>query len=520
MTSHDDQSGRFKFAAQQARQSLDQARHYFDRAGEGNPYIKKIGGAFGGFRRFCNKYLPGGERTFWIALGLVLLVLFVRAILPNPNAATGGRGGDFNAPQPVGVAAAKVGDIDITRDAQGAVTPLSTVTVRPQVSGQLVRVGFTEGQMVKAGDLLAQIDPRPYQAALDQARGQLARDQASLNNAQLDLKRDQALYAAQATSQQTLDTQMALVKQEQGVVMSDRANIESAAINLGYTRITSPITGRAGIRQVDVGNFISAGQTAGIVVVTQLQPMSVLFAVPEDDIADIMARLNAGAELEADAYNHDQTIKLATGKLSAMDSAIDPTTGTVKLRALFDNSDGILFPAQFVNIRLLVNTLHDQIVVPSAAIQRGSQGIFVYVVKPDNTVAMRTVIPGHQQGDLVAIAKGLNAGETVVVDGGDRLRDGMSVTIPSGQKVDAKAVAAQNATALPASGTDARAARRAKMMKICGEDIKKYCSGKEGFAVFQCMREKVDSLSTACQAAMKSSGGHRGGGGGIGGMPH
>ena len=226
MTSHDDQSGRFKFAAQQARQSLDQARHYFDRAGEGNPYMKKIGGAFGGFRRFCNKYLPGGERTFWIALGLVLLVLFVRAILPNPNAATGGRGSDFNAPQPVGVAAAKVGDIDITRDAQGAVTPLSTVTVRPQVSGQLVRVGFTEGQMVKAGDLLAQIDPRPYQAALDQARGQLARDQASLNNAQLDLKRDQALYAAQATSQQTLDTQMALVKQEQGVVMSDRANIE------------------------------------------------------------------------------------------------------------------------------------------------------------------------------------------------------------------------------------------------------------------------------------------------------
>ena len=520
MTSHDDQSGRFKIAAHQARQSLDQARHYFDRGGEGNPYMKKIGSAFGGFRGFCNKYLPGGERTFWIALGLVLLVLFVWAILPNPNAATGGRGGDFSAPQPVGVAAAKSGDIDITLPALGAVTPLSTVTVRPQVSGQLVRVGFTEGQMVKAGALLAQIDPRPFQAALDQAKGQLARDQASLSNAQLDLKRDQALYAAHATSQQTLDTQMALVKQDQGVVMSDRANVESAAINLGYARITSPITGRAGIRQVDVGNFISAGQTAGIVVVTQLQPMSVLFAVPEDDIADIMGRLRTGAELKADAYNHDQTTKLATGRLSAVDSAIDPTTGSVKLRALFDNSDGILFPAQFVNIRLLVNTMHNQIVVPAAAIQRGSQGVFVYVVKPDKTVAMRTVILGPQQGDSVAIAKGLNAGETVVVDGGDRLRDGMSVTIPSGQKVDTKAVAAQNATALPTSGTDARAARRAKMMKICGEDIKKYCSGKEGFEVFQCMRENTDSLSTACQAAMKSSGGHRGGGGGFGGMPH
>ncbi len=520
MTSHDDQSGRFKFAAQQARQSLDQARHYFDRTVDSNPYMKKIGGAFGGIRRLCNKYLPGGERTFWIALGLVLLILFVRAILPNPNATNSGSAFGMNAPQPVGVAVAKIGDIDITLNALGAVTPLSTVTVRPQVSGQLIRVGFTEGQMVQAGALLAQIDPRPFQAALDQAKGQLARDQASLSNAQLDLKRDQALYTAHATSQQTLDTQMALVKQDQGVVMSDRANVESAAINLGYARITSPITGRAGIRQVDVGNFISAGQSTGIVVVTQLQPMSVLFTVPEDNIADIMGRLRTGAELEADAYDRTQTTKLATGRLSAVDSAIDPTTGTVKLRALFDNSDGVLFPAQFVNIRLLVNTMHNQVVVPAAAIQRGSQGVFVYVVKPDKTVAMRTVILGPQQDDSVAIAKGLNAGETVVVDGGDRLRDGMSVTIPSGQKVDAKAVAAENATALPASASDARAARRAKMMKICGDDIKKYCGGKEGFAVFQCMRENTDSLSTACQAAMKSSGGHRGGGSGFGGMPH
>ncbi len=457
MNSQSNDTSRFASASEQARRSFEQTRNYFE--GAGGPYLKRAGdGTKRGWHWVADR-TPGGQRTLWVIVGLILLVLFVWAIIPGSNTGLPPGGG----PQPVGVAMAARGDIAITLNELGTVTPLATVTVRPQVSGEIVRIDLKEGQDVNAGDLLAQIDPRSFQAALDQAKGQLARDSSSLANARLDLKRDQALYAAKAVSQQVLDTQAALVKQDEGVVQSDNANVESAQINLGYTRITSPVAGRVGIRQVDVGNFVSAGQSTGIVVVTQLQPMSVIFTVAEDNIGDIVARMATGDVLTVDAYDRSQTTKLASGKLSAVDTQIDPTTGTVKMRALFDNADETLFPNQFVNIRLLVNTLHNQTVVPAAAVQRGAEGTFVYVVKPDHTVAIRTVALGAQQGELVSIVKGLNVGETVVTDGGDRLQDGGKVTIPSGKKVDANVAAAENATAIPAT---AQSSRRAAMMAL------------------------------------------------------
>lgn len=494
---------------QTGRSSFNESRRSF--GGVAGPYLEQANGAIGRVRGWSSRHLPGGEKTLWIVIGLVVLVLFVWWLLPGAQT-TASRFGGMGGPQPVGVAVAQRGSVDVTLNALGSVTPLATVTVRPQVSGQIIRFDFQEGQMVKAGELLAEIDPRTFQAALDQAKGQLARDSAALANARVDLKRQQALYATKATSDQALATQQALVKQDEGVVQSDAANVQAAAINLGYTRITSPVAGRVGIRQVDVGNFVAAGQTAGIVVVTQLQPISILFTIPEDNIGAVISRTNAGEQLVVEAYDRTQTTRLATGRLSAVDSQVDPTTGTVKMRAMFDNADEALFPNQFVNARLLVQTLHNQVVVPSAAIQRGASGTFVFVVKPDHTVAMRSITLGPQQDDRVAIAKGLNPGETVITDGADRLHEGAEVTIPSGQAV-AKVAAAENATPLQSSGTPSREERRAKLMKACGADIKKYCADSQGFAVFGCLRENVDSLTSECQTVMKSMHGRRGGGG-------
>ena len=504
MNSQGDDAGQYQA---EARRNFEETRQRFD--GGVRPYLDKAGDAVNGVRGWSSRHLPGGERSLWVFLGLMGLIVFFWAILPGKNAGDNGSG--QGGPQPVGVSVAAKGDIDVTLNALGTVTPLATVTVRPQVSGQLQRVDFEEGRLVKAGDLLAEIDPRSFQASLDQAKGQLARDNALLANARLDLKRQQGLYAANATSQQSLATQEALVKQDEGATMSDQANVESASINLGYTRIVAPVTGLAGLRQVDIGNFVSAGQTAGIVVVTQLEPISVLFTIPEDNIGDVVSHMNGGRPLAVAAYDRSQTTKLADGRLLAVDSQVDTTTGTVKLRAMFDNADHALFPNQFVNVRLLVNTLRSQVVVPASAIQRGASGTYVFVVKSDHTVAMRSVTQGQQQDDRVSILKGLNAGETVVTDGADRLSDGAEVTIPSGQKV-ANVAAPVDATAPVQSG---QTARRGLGKKLTADECTKVkaMSLEDRMAWIKDHREELmkrpDQPGTPCRLGF----GGRGGGG-------
>jgi multidrug efflux system membrane fusion protein len=369
------------------------------------------------------------KKIWWIIAGIALLALIVigaryRAAAPP----TAGRGG-LNGPLTVGVASVTSGDIPITINALGTVTPLATVTVHPQINGPLVKIAFTEGQMVKRGDLLVLIDPRPYQAAVDQAAGQLKRDQAALANAKVDLDRYKTLLAQNSVSDQTYATQVATVAQDEATVATDRGALEAAQLNLDYCRITSPVAGLVGLRQVDIGNLMQANTTT-IVVVTQMQPMSVLFTVPEDSLAEILQRLRSGQNLSVDAYDRSLTNKIASGTLSNADNEIDTTTGTLKLRAQFDNSKFELFPSQFVNVRLLLNTLHDAIVVPGAAMQQGASGSYVYVVNADSTVSMRGVTPGPSSGDLVSISKGLRTGERVVVDGADQLRDGAHVIVP------------------------------------------------------------------------------------------
>lgn len=405
-------------------------------------------------RRGVIRFVPGGMKTIVIAVAAGLVALLVWAIKPAPNA--GRPNNPFfagrNAPVPVGIAKASLGDIDVTLDALGTVTPLATVTVKPQVGGQLVKINFQEGQLVKAGQVLAEIDPRPYQATLDQAQGTLARDQAQLANAQVDLNRYQTLINQNSIAQQQVDTQAALVRQLQGTVKSDEANVESARINLDYSSIKSPIAGRVGLRQVDIGNVVIAGQSTGVVVVTQIQPISVVFPVPEDSIGPIMSRLRSGAKLPVQAFDRAQTRMIEAGTLATLDNIIDTTTGTVKLRALFDNPDFTLFPNQFVNIRLLVDTLHNQVVAPVAAVQRGASGTFVYVVNPDRTVSMRAVTLGVTNDDRVAIASGLKDGDTLVVDGADRLRDGAHIILPG--------EAGSTVATQPAAGPQGRGGRR------------------------------------------------------------
>jgi multidrug efflux system membrane fusion protein len=366
---------------------------------------------------------------------------------------------------PVGIARVVSSDINVTDDALGTVTSLATVTVRPQVSGNIVKIDFQEGTKVKAGDVLVEIDPRTYADALNQAKGQLERDKAALADAKLNLARYENLVAQNALSAQQRDTQRALVHQDEGTVAADQASVQAAAVNLGYTKVTSPIAGRAGIRQVDVGNLVQAGQASQIVVVTQLQPISVIFSLPEDDLNQIMQQVNQGAKLVVEAYDRSQSAKLATGTLSAVDSQIDTTTGSVKMRAMFDNADNALFPQQFVNARLRVITLHDQTAVPAAALQRGAQGSFVYVVNKDSTVSMRTITTGVTDGDKVQVLQGLKPGNVVVVDGADRLRDGSEVILPKGQH--GNGTAAENASRAPSGPVGA--ARPGGFGKIFGK---------------------------------------------------
>ncbi len=371
---------------------------------------------------------------------LLLLALCVLAIaagayyLMRPGEAQQGRPGgrrqgmDARA-LPVVAAAAKKEDIKVYLDGLGSVTPIATITVRTRIDGQLMKVLFREGQIVRAGELLAEIDSRPYDVQLAQAEGQMVRDQALLKNALIDLDRYQTLYKQDSIAKQQLDTQEALVRQYQGTVKIDQAAIDTAKLQITYCRITAPINGRLGLRQVDPGNIVHASDANGVVVITQLEPITVVFSVPEDNVHPLMQKLRSGAKLPVEAWDRAQKTLLASGTLASVDNQIDPTTGTVKLKAQFANHDLSLFPNQFVNARLLLDVRRQAVAVPSAAIQRGRQGTFVYVVKSDNTATVRPVTLGPAQGETVAIDDGLQAGESVVVDGADKLREGTKVDV-------------------------------------------------------------------------------------------
>lgn len=370
-----------------------------------------------------------------IGLGLAIVAgagwyISQTASTPAPRQGAGRFGAGM--PTPVGIAAAAKGEVPVVIRALGTVTPLHTVNVKTQITGQLLKVDFKEGQMVKQGDLLAVVDPRPYDVALQQAIGQQQRDEALLKNAQTDLERYRKLVAQDSIARQQLDTQQSLVRQYEAALVIDQAAVDAAKLNVAYTKIVAPITGRIGLRTVDPGNFVSMSDATSICIIIQIQPISVLFTIPEDTLPMVRDRLKAGAKLEVRVLDRAQKNELAVGRLDSHDNLIDMTTGTVKLRAVFDNKDDALFPNQFVNVRLLVDTVKDATVVPVAAIQRGQPGIFVYLVKGDDTVEIRVVELGATDGDKVQIVSGLQPGDQVVIDGTDRLRDGAKIRRPGG----------------------------------------------------------------------------------------
>ena len=387
---------------------------------------------------------PGGylrkrsrTRTVLTIVGVIVVALLVALALrtcagkgggPGGPGGPGGFGGRGRPQTTVGVVKAVYGDMPIQFQALGTVTPLATTTVTSRISGTLTRIAFTEGQMVKAGQLLAVVDERPYQVALQQAQAQMARDQAALTNAQLLLKRDQILLAEDSIARQDVDTQEATVKQDEAAVQADVANVNNARLNLGYCRIVSPISGRAGLRQVDVGNYV--GTSNGLVIVTQIDPIDVTFTLPEDQLPTVAQRMHSGAVLPVSALDRAGGQTLAQGRLLTLDNQIDSTTGTVKAKARFSNTGGTLFPQQFVNVQLLVNTLTQAVIVPASSIRHGPNGDFVWLMKPDHTAHMQLVKVGPALGEQTSIQSGVTVGQDVITEGGDRLREGAAVMLP------------------------------------------------------------------------------------------
>ncbi|MDY7579823.1 MdtA/MuxA family multidrug efflux RND transporter periplasmic adaptor subunit [Herbaspirillum sp. RTI4] len=373
------------------------------------------------------------RRILWLLILILALVLggyylWGRSKAPVEGGANGKRQWQGSAMViPVGVAAATTSDVNIYLSGLGAVTATATATVKSRVDGPLIKLHFKEGALVKSGDLLAEIDPQPYRILVDQADGQLMRDRALLSAAQIDLKRYNMLLSQDSIASQQVDTQAALVKQYEGTVKVDQGLLDNARLNLSYTRVTAPISGRLGLRVVDLGNIVHASDTTGLVIITQEQPITAVFSIPEDNIPAVMKQLQSGKQMPAQAWDRDLKNRLDNGQLLTIDNQVDATTGTVKLKAQFPNADYALFPNQFVNIRLLLDVRKSAIVVPGSAVQRGSSGLFVYLVKPDQTVTVRPVKTGPVNGEQIIIESGIVSGETVVIDGVDRLREGAKV---------------------------------------------------------------------------------------------
>jgi membrane fusion protein, multidrug efflux system len=385
------------------------------------------------------------SKTLWWPWVIVIAVLAIggwyyrsaKSASPSadaaaPGATSKGKGGAGGLVIPVVVATAQRGDLPVYFNGLGTVTAFNTVTVRSRVDGQLISIAFKEGQFVHEGDLLAQIDPRPFQVQLAQAMGQLAKDQAQRRDAEANLERFKLLFKEGVIPQQQLDTQAALVGQFDGAIASDQSQIDSAKLQLTYSRITAPISGRIGLRLVDAGNIVHASDTSGLLVITQLQPISVIFSLPQDQLPQVNAKLHAGVQLTVDAYDRDDTDKIASGRLQTIDNQIDLTTGTYKLKSMFTNADNSLFPNQFVNVHLLVDTKHDLTIVPTAAIQRGPQGTYVYAaakdpVSKETFAKIYPVTITQTTGNSVGLSAGLNPGDVVVIDGQDKLQDGTKI---------------------------------------------------------------------------------------------
>ena len=366
-----------------------------------------------------------------IAIAVAVYVVYFRQPADAPQAPAKKGRDAANRVTPVVAQPALKKDVNVYLTGLGTVTPLKTVVVRSRVDGQLMSVRFKEGQVVREGEVLAEIDPRPFQAALTQAEGQMERDQALLANAKIDLERYRTLLAQDSIAKQQVDTQEALVRQYAGTVTVDKGIVDNARLQLSYARITAPISGRLGLRQVDVGNIVRASDTNGMVVITQLQPITVLYTIPQDNLPVVLERLKSGERVPVDAYDRDQKTKLGGGVLLTVDNVIDVQTGTVKLKAQFPNGESNLFPNQFVNVRMLIDVRRDATTVQSAALQRGARGLFVYVVKEDKTVTLRDVKTGPAEGDSTVIESGVEPGELIVVDGMDRLREGAKVELPT-----------------------------------------------------------------------------------------
>jgi len=388
----------------------------------------------------------GRSRSQWWTVLLVVALVgggwwyfHSRGAQANSAAASGANGpaaaGEPTAAVPVVVATAHRGDLPVYFNGLGNVTAFNTVTVKSRVDGQIVKINFTEGQYVKAGDPLIEIDPRPYQVQLEQAEGQLAKDQAMLKDAQVDFGRYTQLYKEGVIPKQQVDTQQAQVGTYDGAIKADQASIDNAKLQITYAHITAPISGRVGLRLVDMGNIVHASDTNGLLVITQLQPIAVVFTLPQDQLPKVVERMRSGRPMEVEAYDRDNTEKIAAGKLLTIDNQIDTTTGTYKLKAVFDNAKNELFPNQFVNVHLLVDTKKNVVLVPTTAILRGQQGSsYVFAVKPGNAVTVKTVKIADTTGAMAGVSSGLDDGDVVVIDGQDKLKDGM-VVVPRTQRV-------------------------------------------------------------------------------------